>query len=228
MESRRTDARHAAAGVFLAALGLALTLAGTDARAQSQRTIYCCDVGGRPVCGDILPAACYGRAYREMSPSGVVRRTVAAPLTPEEIAQRRALERQRRAEEAERLQQLRMDQALVETYRNLADLDNRRDRELRELDQSIRALRERESELIARQRALIEEATHTEQSELAASLESDIRVLDSEIAAQSSVIAAKLRERSAVVERFEEHRSRFIALTDGDDPDARAAVLERR
>lgn len=228
MESRRTDARHAAAGVFLAALGLALTLAGTDARAQSPRTIYCCDVGGRPVCGDILPAACYGRAYREMSPSGVVRRTVAAPLTPEEIAQRRALERQRRAEEAERLQQLRMDQALVETYRNLADLDNRRDRELRELDQSIRALRERESELIARQRALIEEATHTEQSELAASLESDIRVLDSEIAAQSSVIAAKLRERSAVVERFEEHRSRFIALTDGDDPDARAAVLERR
>lgn len=227
MESRRTDARHAAAGVFLAALGLALTLAGTDARAQSPRTIYCCDVGGRPVCGDILPAACYGRAYREMSPSGVVRRTVAAPLTPEEIAQRRALERQRRAEEAERLQQLRMDQALVETYRNLADLDNRRDRELRELDQSIRALRERESELIARQRALIEEATHTEQSELAASLESDIRVLDSEIAAQSSVIAAKLRERSAVVERFEEHRSRFIALTDGDDPDARAAVLER-
>lgn len=227
MESRRTDARHAAAGV-LAALGLALTLAGTDARAQSQRTIYCCDVGGRPVCGDILPAACYGRAYREMSPSGVVRRTVAAPLTPEEIAQRRALERQRRAEEAARLQQLRMDQALVETYRNLADLDNRRDRELRELDQSIRALRERESELIARQRALIEEATHTEQSELAASLESDIRVLDSEIAAQSSVIAAKLRERSAVVERFEEHRSRFIALTDGDDPDARAAVLERR
>lgn len=228
MESRRTDARHAAAGVFLAALGLALTLAGTDARAQSQRTIYCCDVGGRPVCGDILPAACYGRAYREMSPSGVVRRTVAAPLTPEEIAQRRALERQRRAEEAARLQQLRMDQALVETYRNLADLDNRRDRELRELDQSIRALRERESELIARQRALIEEATHTEQSELAASLESDIRVLDSEIAAQSSVIAAKLRERSAVVERFEEHRSRFIVLTDGDDPDARAAVLERR
>lgn len=228
MESRRTDARHAAAGVFLAALGLALTLAGTDARAQSPRTIYCCDVGGRPVCGDILPAACYGRAYREMSPSGVVRRTVAAPLTPEEIAQRRALERQRRAEEAARLQQLRMDQALVETYRNLADLDNRRDRELRELDQSIRALRERESELIARQRALIEEATHTEQSELAASLESDIRVLDSEIAAQSSVIAAKLRERSAVVERFEEHRSRFIALTDGDDPDARAAVLERR
>ena len=58
-------------------------------QAQAQaggRTTYCCDVGGQPVCGDILPAACYGRAYREMSPSGLVRRTVAAPLTPQEIA----------------------------------------------------------------------------------------------------------------------------------------------
>ena len=36
--------------------------------AVRRRSIYCCDVGGQPVCGDIPPAACYGRAYREMSP----------------------------------------------------------------------------------------------------------------------------------------------------------------
>ena len=51
---------------------------------------------------------------------------------------------------------------------------------------------------------------------------------DSEIAAQSSIIAAKLRERNAVVERFEEHRRRYVELTAGGKADAREAVPERR
>ena len=93
------------------------TLAAQPAGAAS---IYCCDVGGQPVCGDILPAACYGRAYREMSPSGIVRRSVPAPLTADEIAQRAAAEHKRRAEEAERMRQLRLDQALLETYRDMS------------------------------------------------------------------------------------------------------------
>ena len=200
------------------------TLAAQPAGAAS---IYCCDVGGQPVCGDILPAACYGRAYREMSPSGIVRRTVPAPLTADEIAQRVAAEHKRRAEEAERMRQLRLDQALLETYRSVQDLDSRRDRELRDLDRSIRELRARESELIERQRALIDEATHTDKSDVAASLEADIRLLDSEIAVQSSVVAAKLRERSAVVERFEEHRRRYVELTSAPES-ARIPPMPRR
>ena len=75
---------------------------------------------------------------------------------------------------------------------------------------------------------LIAEATHTDKSAVAASLEADIGVLDSEIAAQSSIIAAKLRERNAVVERFEEHRRRYVELTAGGKADAREAVPERR
>ena len=40
--------------------------------------IYCCeDANGRSVCGDVLPVQCYGRAYREISPQGIVRRVVA-------------------------------------------------------------------------------------------------------------------------------------------------------
>ena len=217
----------------LAALACVFVLGALPGEAQAQapaggRTTYCCDVGGQPVCGDILPAACYGRAYREISPSGLVRRTVAAPLTPQEIAERAAVERERRAAEAERVRSARLDQALLETYRSLEDLDSRRDRELRDLDRTIRALRARESELIERQNSLIAEATNTDKSAVAASLEADIGVLDSEIAAQSSIIAAKLRERNAVVERFEEHRRRYVELTAGGKSDAREAVLERR
>lgn len=213
---------------FSCALALTVSSGTLAAQPAGAASIYCCDVGGQPVCGDILPAACYGRAYREMSPSGIVRRSVPAPLTADEIAQRAAAEHKRRAEEAERMRQLRLDQALLETYRSVQDLDSRRDRELRDLDRTIRALRARESELIERQNSLIAEATNTDKSAVAASLEADIGVLDSEIAAQSSIIAAKLRERNAVVERFEEHRRRYVELTAGGKSDAREAVLERR
>ena len=84
-----------------------------------------------------------------------------------------------------------------------------------------------ESELIERQRGLIDEATRTERSDVAASLETDIRLLDSEIAAQSSVVAAKLRERNAVVERFEEHRRRYVELTSAPES-ARIPPMPRR
>ena len=223
--------RRAESGLAALACAAALGILPLAAHAQTQgsgRTIYCCDVGGQPVCGDILPAACYGRAYREISPSGVLRRIVAAPLTQEEIAARAAVERERRAAEADRARRQRLDQALLETYRSLEDLDGRRDRELADLDRSIRVLRARESELIERQQALISEATHTDNSEVAASLEADIGVLDSEIAAQSSIIAAKLRERGAVVERFQEHRRRYQELTAGGRAEAAGAAPERR
>ncbi|ENO84933.1 hypothetical protein [Thauera linaloolentis] len=209
MASRRAELRGAGA-----ALAAALLVSGAAmAQAPGGRVIYCCDVGTQPVCGDILPAACYGRAYREVSPSGTVRRVVPAPLTAEEIARRDALERGRRADEAARLKQLRMDEALLETYRSLQHLDERRDREIGSLDRSINSLRQREAELLERQHALIEEAAQAGEGNVPPVTEDNIRSLDSEIVAQRSVIDAKMRERSAVLDRFDEDRQRYIQLT---------------
>lgn len=222
--------RHAEGGLAGLACCVLLALAPGEAWAQTTtaKIVYCCDVGGQPVCSDILPAACYGRAYRELSPTGIVRRIVAAPLTEVEIAERAAAERKRRAEEADRLRQSRLDQALLETYRSIEDLDGRRERELRDLDRSIGVLRAREAELIEHQRKLIDEATNTDNSEVAARLETDIRLLDSEIVAQSSVVAAKLRERNAVVERFEEHRRRYVELTTAAESEGSETASRRR
>ena len=183
------------------------------AQAPGGRVIYCCDVGSQPVCGDILPPVCYGRAYREMSPSGTLRRFVPAPLTAEEIAQRNALEREHRAREAARLKQLRLDEALLETYRSLEHLDERRDREVGSLDKSIQVLRQREAELIERQHKLIEEAAQAGEGKVDPVIEENIRSLDGEIIAQRSVIDAKMRERSAILDRFDEDRQRYIELT---------------
>ena len=200
-------------GVTLALMGASLTPAAVLAQPPATRMIYCCDVGGQPVCGDILPEACYGRAYREVSPSGTVRRVVPAPLTPEEIAARDAEVNERRVEAALQLKQQRMDEALLETYRSLPQLDARRDREIGALDLAIQALRQREGELIERQRVLIEEAAQAGEGNVSPVLEENIQSLDGEIVAQRSVIAAKMRERAAVLDRFDEDRQRYIRLT---------------
>lgn len=177
------------------------------------RIFYCCDVNGQPMCGDVLPQACYGRAYREISPQGTVRREVAAPLSAEEIARRDEESRRRRLIEAESLKQQRLDRALIETYRDLPDLEHRRDRALGELDRSIAVLRARESDLIQRQRAMIQESAASESRAVREGIAEDIRNLDGEILAQRSVIDAKVREREAVRTRFEDDRRRYIELT---------------
>ena len=214
MALRRTE-QSSGRGVLAGVLAAAALMAADGALAQAQggRVIYCCDVGSQPVCGDILPPVCYGRAYREMNPSGTVRRIVPAPLTTEEIARRNALERERRAQEAARLKQLRMDEALLETYRSLEHLDERRDREIGSLDKSIQILRQREAELIERQHELIQEAAQAGEGKADPVVEENLRSLDSEIVAQRSVIDAKMRERSAILDRFDEDRQRYIELT---------------
>lgn len=214
MGLRRAELRPAALAL---ALGL-LTPALAVAQSSSMKTIYCCEVGNQPVCSDILPTVCYGRAYREISPTGTVRRVVPAPLTADEIARRDAEERSRRAAEAQRLKQLRLDQALLETYRSLEDLDSRRDRELADLDRTIRDLRRRETELLERQHNLIDAAAQAPGATSAPELDEDIRSLDREIIAQRSIIDAKLRERSAVLDRFEEDRQRYLELMSPVEP----------
>ena len=200
---------------FALGAGLSLVIGWpTTAAAQvTAKSIYCCDVGGQPICGDVLPPACYGRAYRELSPQGTVRREVQAPLSADEVARREDELRRRRLVEAEALKQQRVDRALLETYRSLDDLDARRDRALAEIDRSIEALRQREADLVQRQRDLIRDAATNDSRQGRQDVAEDVRSLDSEIVAQRTVIDVKQREREAVRSRFEEDRRRYVELT---------------
>ncbi|KON81470.1 hypothetical protein PA01_07500 [Azoarcus sp. PA01] len=185
----------------------------TAVAAQSERTIYCCeDANGRPVCGDVLPTVCYGRAYREISPQGTVRRHVAAPLTSREIAHRDAERQRRKDEEARLLKQRRLDQALLETYTSLEDIDNRQDREIADIRREIEAARARETELLAERRRLAEEAAPYRGTELPRTIAVAQQSVNGELAAQKSIIDAKIRETEAVQARFAADRRRYAEL----------------
>lgn len=99
-----------------------LLVASSSALAAGQ--FFCChDSSGNQVCGDILPQACYGRAYREIGSNGQTVRTVEAPLTAEQRVLRAAEDEKHRIENEKRLEQHRKDQALLNTYGNERDID---------------------------------------------------------------------------------------------------------
>lgn len=193
--------------LLLAALAAALALP-----AHGAPTIYCCkDAGDRTMCADILPPACYGRAYREISPQGHVRRRVAAPPSAEEIARRDAEAQRRRDAETRALKQRRLDQALLETYRSLEDIDERQDRALAGVEPGLRQAREREAELLATRARVVAAGTGGDGAR-AREAAARLQAIDGELASLRSVIAAKMRESEAIRERFAADRRRYAEL----------------
>jgi hypothetical protein len=102
-----------------------------------------------------LPA-CYARAYRELGTSGRPVRTVEAPLTAEQRAQRAAEEKRRSEQERALNEQRRKDQALLNTYGSEKDIEVMRSRAERDLAAAIKAAQERIAE-IRRQRKKFED-----------------------------------------------------------------------
>lgn len=196
--------RHSLVAIALLILGLS---------ANAQQTIYCCDdERGRPVCGDVLPSACFGKAYREISPQGTVRRHVAAPLTAEEIARRNAEEQRKREEEARLAIQRRLDQALLETYQSLDDIDYLEARALAEVDRDLVVIEERERELAMQRELLVQESEFYVGRDLPREIATGLRLIDTELAAYQSVRVAKDAEKQSIRERFAADRRRYAEL----------------
>lgn len=198
-------------------LCLLLLTAAPELHAQAgngrSKTIFCCeDDNGRPVCGDVLPSQCYGRAYREMTPQGVVRRQVSAPLTKAELAEREAEARARAVAEARERIQRRQDEALFETYPTLDAIDEREARALAEVDRSVEAVLLREQELLEQRKRFDEETEFYRGRDLPRDLKSALQVIDSELASHKEFIKQKDAERAAIRDRFNADRLRYIEL----------------
>lgn len=177
------------------------------------KTIFCCeDDNGRPVCGDVLPSQCYGRAYREMTPQGVVRRQVNAPLTKAELAEREAEARARAVAEARERIQRRQDEALFETYPTLEAIDEREARALAEVDRSVELVLVREQELLEQRKRFDQETEFYRGRDLPRDLKSALQVIDSELASHKEFIKQKDAERAAIRDRFNADRLRYIEL----------------
>ncbi|MBI2307038.1 MAG: hypothetical protein HYU78_07005 [Rhodocyclales bacterium] len=196
-----------------ARLALLLAAAATSLPAAAAANILCCnDERGKQVCGDILPAACVGRAYREIGANGVVVRQVDAPLTPEQRALRAAEERKKKEAEEAANEQRRLDSALLQTYGSEADIDLMRQRAEADTLAGIKAAEAKIVEAKKRRKKFEDEAEFYKKRTLPPEIEKGLKDADFDIQAQQELIGAKQKELGAIKAKYDEDKRRYQEL----------------
>jgi hypothetical protein len=191
----------------LAALTIVLGLGGP---AMAAGNFYCCvDATGKQMCGDLLPQACYGRAYRELGPNGQTLRTIEAPLTAEQRAARSAEEAQRKVEEESLREKQRKDQALLNTYGSEKDIEIMRLRAQADVQKSINAAETKIAEIRAERKVFENEAEFYKKKKLPPEVQKGLRDADYEIKVQEYLIESKKKELDLIRIKYDEDLRRF-------------------
>lgn len=190
-----------------------LALCGA-APAMAAGMVFCCaDESGKQVCGDILPQACYGRAYREVGGSGRTLRNVEAPLTAEQRAQRVIDDERRKEQEAALKEQKRKDQALLDTYGTEKDIETLRRRAENDVNLAIKGAEAKIAEARKQRKKFEDEAEFYKKKQLPSAVDKGLRDADSDIKALEWVIESKKKELEALRLKFDEDRRRFQELS---------------
>ncbi|MBL0166019.1 MAG: hypothetical protein IPP85_02275 [Propionivibrio sp.] len=194
----------------LSRLGALAIVLGLGGPAMAAGNFYCCvDVNGKQVCGDLLPQACYGRAYRELGPSGQTLRTIEAPLTAEQRAARNAEEAQRKVEEEILRERQRKDQALLNTYGSEKDIEFMRLRAKADVQKSINAAEAKIVEIRNERKVFENEAEFYKKKKLPPEVQKGLRDTDYEIKAQEYLIESKKKELDLIRIKYDEDLRRF-------------------
>lgn len=190
---------------------LALSFSGASMAAGK---LFCCiDASGKQECGDILPQACYGRAYREIGESGRTVRQVEAPLTAEQRAQRAAEEERLKAEELVLKEKQRKDQALLNTYGSEKDIEAMRLRAQTDVFKAIKAAEDKITEIRLLRKKFEDEAEFYKKKQVPAEVKKGLNDADFEIKAQESVIESKKKELDTIRVKYDEDHRRYLEIS---------------
>jgi len=195
--------RHLAPGLLALAL---LHVPASEAR------VYCCkDARGQQVCGDVLPAACADRGYRELNSQGATVKQVEAPMTDAQRAKRDADAKKARDEEMVRQEQRRRDTTLLNTYTSEREIDVARDRRIADIEELLSRLREQQQTLSERQKKLEKDAAAftAKGKRVPSGIKDRLDTNGEDLRQIGENIAQKERDLLDTRKRFEEDRARF-------------------
>lgn len=193
----------------------AALLAALPVQAQNKPptagNLYCCN-GGR-ICGDSLPEQCRGKAYRILDKGGNLIKDVPAPMTAEEKALAAEAEQKRKEEEAAAKEQKRKDNALLQTYTSLADIDRLQERTEAEVRAAIKGAQDKIAAQEKRRKQFEEEAQFYKKKAMPSNLTKSIADADGEIKTQQEFLAVKQNDLKNIQARFDADRKRYVELT---------------
>ncbi len=197
-----------------ALLCIAALLQGLSPVALSRDLYRYYDGEGKMVIDYRVPAEYAGAGYEVLNEDGVVIKVVPKELTEEEKQQRNALEIQQAAAEAERERLRKWDESLLLRYSTIADIEDMRERSLRDLRIRVSILKSNRRSLKQQVENYQSQAADLERSgrEVDVDRLQVIEDLQREISATDRAIAEREREIQEVSTGYQADIERFAQL----------------
>jgi hypothetical protein len=197
-----------------ALLVIAALLSGLSQVAFSRDLYRYYDGEGKMVIDYRVPAEYAGAGYEVLNEDGVVIKVVPRELTEEEKQQRNALEIQQAAAEAEQERLRKWDESLLLRYSTIADIEDMRERSLRDLRIRVSILKSNRRSLKQQVENYQSQAADLERrgQEVDVDRLQAIEELQREIAATDRAIAERQREIQEVSAGYQADIERFAQL----------------
>ena len=220
---------------FAAALAMALAafFAGTvAAQTKGGGKIICWkDKSGKVVgCGDKVPPEFEDAATKELDRRGVTRKTTeTAEEQARRAAQDEAMAKQKAEEKKLQAEQRRRDSALLNTYANEKEIDQRRDRELQEVDRLLGQFQAlHKSAATRRTEAQGRLAAAEKARKPSDALKDEVARAEADMAKLEQGIATKNKEREEIRARYAQTKQRYMDLRSGSAQAASAAPAAKK
>ena len=206
--------------------GILLTLAAASASAQ-QRMYKCKDDKGKTYYTQTPPVECLGKEIDELSKQGMMVKKRGAVLTPEQIAAREAEDKRKKEEELAAKEERRKNQALLNTYSSQKDIEDSRQRALKQAEQATQEIDTRIAEAQKRAKDLAAEKEFYAKKPMPKKLQDEIKNNEIDIKGQQEMLAAKKKELGEINAKYDEDKRRYLELTTGAKPKGPAAAPKK-
>ncbi|MDD9824492.1 MAG: hypothetical protein OXU43_04920 [Gammaproteobacteria bacterium] len=166
-------------------------------------------------CGNKVPPEYSQEGHDTLSRQGIVVDTKEKALSPEEVAKKQQLEALEEEKRRQREEQAQQDRILLDIYAEESDIIRARDDKISTLDATIQLSRGKIEKLkaqIADNEARIANFEERD-AEPPVIFQNNIAEFRGRVAREELFISAKLKERKALAEEYNEYLSRFRQLT---------------
>lgn len=200
-------------------------------QSHAQSVFTCKDDTGRTLTSDRPIPECSRKVMRELSAAGVVKNEHAAPLTAEQVRQKKVEDEQRRLAEIKRRQEESRDKALLVAFPNMAALDSARLRQINDLKSELALVEARMVKEYQTLKAAQAEA-RTQGNNVSFAVKRKIQLSSSSILTDNDVLTRIQADITKTNERFDEDAKRLASLlrepdTAGSAGQKSAAVSSR-
>ena len=194
--------------VILATL---LALAASPASALYK----CKDSKGKTYYTDRPPAECLGKEVDELSKQGTVVKKREAALTPEQLAAREAETKRKQEEELAAKEEKRKNKALLNTYASEKDVEDGRQRALKQVEEATKEIEKRIAAAKKRTKALEREKEFYVKTPMPKKLKDDLRNNEMDVQVQQEALAARKKEIDEINAKYDKNKRRYLELTGG-------------